>query len=142
MKLSNLQKQHILDSIIQAEKETTGELRIHLSYAKEEGDLLKAAQNHFEKLKMHETHERNGMLLYLNPKLKKLSVFGDVGIHQKVGQDFWDQLIGDVRSAIREKDLTQGIIHAVQRMGHALKEHFPHRDGQTNELPNDVSESD
>jgi uncharacterized membrane protein len=142
MRLTNEQKKQVIDAIVQAEAETRGELRVHLSYAKAEDDLLKSAQLHFEKLKMHLTEERNGILLYVNPILRKFSVFGDQGIHDKVGQDFWHRLIDEVQTSIRDADMIHGIVHAVNRMGHALKEHFPHRDGQKNELEDDVSESD
>lgn len=141
-RLSLSQKKQILNAIVAAEKETSGELRVHLSYSKDETNILEAAQLYFETLEMHQTQERNGMLLYLNPKRHQFSVFGDIGIHQKVGQVFWDHLILEVKHAIRQKDLTQGIVHAVHLMGKALKEHFPHREGQINELKDEVTESD
>ena len=141
MKLSSKQKKLIVAAIETAEQQTNGEIRVHLSYAKNETDVINGAKNQFVKLKMHETKEHNGMLLYVNPKAHKFALFGDEGIHQKVGQAFWDNLTQEVRSNIREKDLVHGIIHAVEKMGVSLKTHFPHSSEHKNELENDVSES-
>ena len=141
-KLTLEEKQKLVEAIHHAELGTTGELRVHFSYSPEEKDILQAAKSHFESLGMHRTTEHNGMLLYINPNLKKFSLYGDEGIHQKVKQDFWDQLSVDVTKAIREKNMIGGVVHALQVMGDALKTHFPARADKTNELSDDVSESD
>lgn len=141
-RLSLNQKRKILNAIRAAEQETSGELRVHLSYSKAEVNVIDATKAHFDNLGMHQTDLRNGMLLYLNPRLHHFSVYGDTGIHEKVGQAFWDRLVREIQQCIREKDLTQGIVHAIHLMGQALKEHFPHRDGQKNELQDEVTESD
>jgi uncharacterized membrane protein len=141
-KLTLEEKQKLVEAIHHAELGTSGELRVHFSYSPNETDIFKSAKSHFQSLGMHQTTEHNGMLLYINPSLKKFSVFGDEGIHQKVKQDFWDQLSTDVTKAIREKNMVGGVVHALQIMGDALKTHFPARAGKANELPDDVSESD
>lgn len=141
-KISSEQKKSILAAIHAAEAETTGEIRVHLSYDGKEQELLKAAEAQFQNLKMHETKDRNGILLYINPTRHQFSVFGDSGIHAKVGQEFWNSLADRIRSDIREKDIAHGIVKAVHHMGQALREHFPHQDGQKNELSDDISESE
>jgi len=142
-RLTIRQKKQILHAIESAEHKTSGELRVHLSYSKEEPNLLESAQARFQELKMDQTRDRNGILLYLNPRLHRFSIYGDIGIHEKVGQAFWEDLVQNVRNAIREKNLTHGIIHAIEAMGRALKMHFPHQNQDLkNELENDVSESD
>jgi uncharacterized membrane protein len=142
MKLSDEAKQKIVAAILAAEAETSGEIRVHLSYAKKEEHVMEHAQKQFAKLSMHETKHRNGMLLYLNPRLRKFAIFGDEGIHKAVGQKFWDHLAHEVRDSIREKDMVAGITHAVLKMGAELKTNFPHEAGGVAELSSDVSESD
>jgi uncharacterized membrane protein len=141
-KLSLEEKQKLVEAIHHAELQTTGELRVHFSYRAEEDDIMVKAKAHFASLGMHQTKEHNGMLLYINPDLKKFCVFGDEGIHQKVKQDFWDKLTIDMTHAIREKNMIHGVVHAIQIMGRALKTYYPAHGPHTDQLPYDVSESD
>jgi uncharacterized membrane protein len=134
-------KEQLIQAIQAAEKETSGEIRVHLSTAGDEENILDAAKASFGALGMHQTKDRNGILLYFNTKLKKFAVFGDEGIHQKVGQGFWEGLSAEIRRAILEKDLTAAIVHAIQQTGQALKEHFPLQAGDRNELSNDITQS-
>jgi uncharacterized membrane protein len=135
-------KQKIIDAIKAAEAETSGEIRVHLSTARSEDNIFESAKQSFASLEMHKTRDRNGIILYLNPKLHKFAIFGDEGIHVKVGQEFWDRLTVRVTTAIQREDMTAGIVIAVQEIGQALKEHFPsHGRDDVNELNNDISES-
>lgn len=141
-KLTLEEKQKLVEAIHHAEHGTTSELRVHFSYAEKEENTLAAAKAHFAALGMQQTTERNGMLLYINPKLRKFSVFGDKGIHEKVKQEFWDQLSHDLTGAIREKSLVGGVVHAVGIMGKAMHAHFPVTNKHPNELPDDITESE
>ena len=141
MKLTSKEKKLIVKSIIEAEHLTSGEIRVHLSYSKSDESPLLQAQNQFEKLKMHLTKNRNGVLLYVNPRVRKFALYGDIGIHEKVGQAYWNALKDALQSKIREKDLTSGITHAVEELGKQLKTYFPHTDHDQNQLSNDVTES-
>ncbi|MBS1960384.1 MAG: TPM domain-containing protein [Bdellovibrionales bacterium] len=134
-------KKHIVEAIRSAENSTSGEIRVHISRSKKETIAMDAAKAHFFDLKMQETRERNAILLYINSKLKTYAVFGDEGIHQKVGQEFWEQLTREIRSAIQNKDITAGIVFAVREIGQALKAHFPARRDDKNELGDEITES-
>ena len=140
-RLNSKEKKLIVHAIGDAEHQTSGEIRVHLSYSGAEKELLPIAQKQFEKLKMNLTKERNGILLYINPKVRKFAVFGDIGIHEKVGQIFWEELKDQIQKNIQEKDLTSGIVHAVTKLGMQLKTYFPCIDQNKNELQNDISES-
>ena len=141
MKLTSKEKKLIVKAIEAAEHLTSGEIRVHLSYSKSEENPLLQAQTQFEKLKMHLTKNRNGVLLYINPNARKFALFGDDGIHAKVGQQYWNTLKDKLKTKIQEKDLTSGIVHAVEELGIQLKVHFPHSDSDQNRLNNEVSES-
>ena len=93
-----------------------------------------------DKLKMHETIARNGVLIYFNPKARKFALFGDIGIHQKLGQTYWDELVAHVRSTIHEKDLLSGILDAIHALGEQLAKHFPGSGHNPDELTNEVTE--
>ena len=115
----------IVKAIQAAEKETSGEIRVHLSHLKTEADIYQAAIAYFHKLEMSNKVHRNAILLYINPKLRKFALYGDQGAHEKIGQAFWDQLTQEVRVCFQEKDVVEGILHATQKLGTALKQHFP-----------------
>jgi uncharacterized membrane protein len=149
-----IRKKEILQAIARAEAGTTGEIRVHLAYdqlAKPEKSestdgidsasqgLIDFAREQFHALDMHQTENRNGILFYINPKLRKFAIYGDEGIHQKVGQEFWSRLALEVSEHIRKEDLTEGIIHAIHAMGLALQEHFPADGKNPNELSDDIT---
>src|SRR5687767_156155 len=92
----NEQEQALLvKAIAEAELNTSGEIRLHLeNYCF--GNELRAAQKVFARLRMHETAERNGVLIYIAVKSHKLAVFGDEGIHQKLGKEFWDKIVNQL----------------------------------------------
>ena len=139
-RFKNEEKLEISNAIKHAESGTSGEIRVHLSYAWREPDLLRSAIQKFAELKMDQTKHRNGILLYINPRQKKFALYGDEEIHKLVQQDFWEKLAKNISTAIQEKNPVHGIVLAVHALGVALKEHYPHEDSDQNELGNEVTE--
>ncbi len=133
-------KKKITEAIRLAEAGTSGEIRVHLSHRKEDEDLLSCAQTIFHRLGMQNTKLRNGVLLYLNPRVRKFAIFGDQGIHEKVGPEFWINLAKEVSTHIRQENITVGIVHAISSIGVALKNYFPALESDSNELSNEVNE--
>jgi uncharacterized membrane protein len=142
MKLSSQDKKIIMQTISNAEAKTTGEIRVHITYDSKDENPLEAARFMFEKLNMHQTRERNGVLIYFKPKLRKFALYGDLGIHKKLGQTYWDELVLHVRQTIISKDLLAGIADAVSALGEKLAVHFPASHHDQNELTNNVTESE
>ena len=136
-------KDSIVQAIRDAELGTTGEIRVHISRSFFEKDLLTSAQNQFEYLKMHETKDRNGVLFYFNLRRHQFALFGDIGIHEKVKQDFWNRLATDISKTIHNKGLNEALVKSVEEIGKALKTHFPGTptSHNPNELSNEVSEA-
>ena len=90
---------------------------------------------------MHHSPERNGVLLYINTRRKKLAIFGDIRIHEKIGENFWVEIIQSLRSDLQNTDQEQAISQAVLRMGEVLKKYFPLDENQIhkNQLDNEVT---
>ncbi|MBN1354093.1 MAG: TPM domain-containing protein [Candidatus Omnitrophica bacterium] len=136
--LSKEEKKMIIDAIGEAEKNTSGEIRVHLE-AKSSGDVLQHAKKVFEKLKMTHTAARNGTLIFLCVRDKKFAIIGDRGIHDKVPENFWR----DVSSLMQEyfkKDLfAEGLAEGIKMVGEKLKVYFPYQKDDVNELPDDIS---
>jgi uncharacterized membrane protein len=124
-------------AIAAAEHHTTGEIRVSVSTFFW-GDVRKAAEKAFERLGMTATVRRNGVLFFLVPSRRKFVVLGDEGIHQVVGQGFWDDVSAAVSDRFRKGDFTGGLIHGITEAGRVLALHFPREDANPNELADDV----
>lgn len=92
----------------------------------------------FDELQMAETAERNGVLIYLCFKPHYIAVIGDQGIHEKVGQAFWQAVYEIMRVYCQREAFTQGICEAILEIKRQLAEHFPIQADDVNELPNEV----
>ncbi len=142
MKPSNFfskeQKKQITDAIIAAELNTSGEIRIHIE-SKCKTDVLDRAAFIFEKLKIHETEQRNGVLFYLAVTDQKFAILGDAGINAKTPENFWDEIKNHMQKKFAEKKFTDGLSEGIKMAGEALKKHFPYQDNDVNELSDDIS---
>jgi uncharacterized membrane protein len=125
-------------AVAQAEEHTSAEIRIHLDHACP-GDALQRAIKIFERLGMHKTAHRNGVLVYVSVTDRKLAIVGDTGIHERVGEVYWQGLVAGVLLRMREQGPRDGLVHAVAEVGRALGHHFPRRPGDKNELSDEVS---
>lgn len=124
-------------AIVEAERGTTGEIRVSVSTFFW-GDVRKTAEKAFERLGMTATARRNGVLFFLVPSRRKLVVLGDAGIHEKVGQGFWEDVTAAVAGRFRNGDFTGGLVLGVAEAGRVLALHFPREETNPNELPDDV----
>lgn len=137
--LSPEQENAIADAIGAAEKNTSGEIRVHLDKLCKK-DPLDRAKELFTNLKMHETKLRNGVIVYISVDDHKLAIFGDEGIHNHVGQEFWEEDIQILINFFQQDKFLDGILAIVDRIGEKLKVYFPYDDkGDINELDNTVS---
>ena len=131
----------IVNAIKNAEKNTSGEIRVHIEESCP-GDPLDAAAKWFARLEMHKTELRNGVLIYLATKDRKFAVIGDVGINQKVPEDFWDSTKEKMISHFRNDNLGQGLITGIREAGEQLKSYFPWQTNDVNELSDEISFGD
>lgn len=124
-------------AIARAERNTSGEIRVSVSTFFW-GDVRKTAGKAFQRLGMAATNRRNGVLFFLVPSRRKFVVLGDEGIHQVVGQLFWDDVTAAVSDRFRKGDFTGGLVHGIAEAGRVLGLHFPREDANPNELADDV----
>lgn len=137
--LSKEQEEHIVEAIQQAEEATSGEIRVHIEKKCKTETPIERAQQVFSELKMHETDLRNGVILYIAWKDQKTAIWGDEGIHKKVGQSFWEEEVKLLISYFKDQDYETGISEVVLQIGQRLKEFFPYQEGDVNELSNTIS---
>jgi uncharacterized membrane protein len=132
------QQDIVVAAIREAEKNTSGEIRVHIE-DKCEGDAMDKAVVIFKKLKMHKTAQHNGVLFYLAVKSKKFSVIGDKGINEKVPADFWDGIKDKTIAHFKDGEFAQGLSEAIRECGVQLKTYFPYNNDDKNELSDDIS---
>ena len=123
---SEQEQQAIKQAIEQAEKGTSG-------------DVLDQAAYIFKTLKMHETEQRNGVLIYLAVKNRQFAIIGDAGINARVPEGFWDQIKENMTEHFRNNRFADGLIQGIRQTGEKLVEFFPYLKNDTNELSDEIS---
>jgi uncharacterized membrane protein len=136
--LTKEEEQEIVEAIRMAEKETSGEIRVHIE--KETPiDAYDRAMEVFHQLKMDQTQLKNGVLIYLAVKDKNFIICGDKGINDVVTSDFWDCTKDIMVAHFKNGNFKQGLIDGIQRAGEQLSKYFPWEHGDTDELSNEIS---
>jgi uncharacterized membrane protein len=136
---SQLDNDRIVSAIGDAERKSSGEIRVHVTM-REPDDLEARARRRFELLRMTETAGRNGVLFYIAPSVRRFQILGDTGIHERCGPDFWKEVAAEMEERFRGGEFTEGIVRGVQKVGDLLALHFPRTTADRNELPNVIDE--
>jgi len=132
------QKKNITDAIKEAELNTSGEIRLHIESDCKE-DVLDRAAYMFEKLAIHKTELRNGVLFYLSIKDRKFAILGDAGINAVTPDNFWEEIKETVLNHFKKNEFDTGLSTGIKMAGQALKEHFPYQKDDVNELSDEIS---
>ncbi len=138
--LTPQEEQEIVAVIIQAESHTSGEIRVHIE-SNTTLDHFRRAQEVFHMLKMDNTKEGNGVLIYVAVEDKKFVIYGDTGINAVVPKGFWDATKDIMQQHFKRGAFKKGIIEGITSAGNELKAHFPRKSGDHNELSNEVSQT-
>ena len=138
--LSQLDNDRIVRAIKEAEAKTSGEIRIYVQRGELEGDAFDYAQRRFRQLGMEQTRERNGVLIYVAPRARKFAVIGDEGVHQKCGDEFWQDLVEKMREHFIREEFTDALVEAIESAGQLLARYFPKSSDRGNELPDSIIE--
>ncbi|MBV2247195.1 MAG: TPM domain-containing protein [Lentimicrobium sp.] len=132
------QQEDILQAILNAELDTSGEIRVHIEN-KCPGDVFDRATQIFKKLKMDQTKLKNGVLFYLAIHNRSFAILGDSGINAVVPDNFWESTKVLMINYFRDDHFAEGLIAGIQQAGLQLKEHFPYELDDINELKDDIS---
>lgn len=139
--LTDEQEQRIISAIADAENRTSGELRLHIE-PKCKGDPLVRAARIFHELGMDETQSQNGVLIYIATDDHKAAVYAGKGIHTQVEDGFWSDVLNIILQHFKEEEYETGIIEGITKVGFKLKELFPYRKDDVNELSDEISYHD
>jgi uncharacterized membrane protein len=136
---SEKEQQSIIEAIQSAEKQTSGEVKVHIEKKCQTDDVMERAKQVFLFLNLHQTSERNGVLFYLAYEDRKFAVLGDKCIDEKVHADFWNSTKDLLRSHFARGQYMEGLCRGIEEAGLQLKKHFPYQSDDINELPDDIS---
>lgn len=136
---SKEENEKIVQSIQDAERRTSGELRVFVEGRCKYVDPLDRAAEIFAKLQMEKTELRNGVLFYLAIKDKQLAIFADSGIHDATGNKYWKETVQQILSVFSKESVVEGVTATIGKIGEALRTHFPYdKDVDKNELPDEI----
>ena len=136
--LTPSEEQEIVSAIRIAEKNTSGEIRIHIE-SKTNLDHFKRALEVFHLLKMDTTKDANAVLLYVAVHDKKFVIYGDKGINEVVAKNFWNSTKDAIQKEFKKGNFKQGIVNGVLKAGEELQQHFPWQTDDIDELSNEIS---
>ncbi|MBT8316844.1 MAG: TPM domain-containing protein [Lutibacter sp.] len=136
--LTTEQEQTIVEAIKIAEKNTSGEIRVHIEKETNKPPLEKALEV-FYSLEMDKTEQQNGVLIYIAVESKQFAILGDEGINSKVPENFWDLEKELMLSHFKKEEYSKGIELAILKVGEKLKEFFPYQNDDSNELSDEIS---
>ncbi len=137
--LTTIEEQEIVAAIREAEKQTSGEIRVHIENTSN-GNVDARALEVFSILKMHNTKLQNGVLIYVSVEERAFAIYGDKGINDIVSNTFWDETVGIMQSHFKNGHYKQGLVDGILKAGTELQIHFPwNSNTDENELPNTIS---
>ncbi|GGZ45554.1 TPM domain-containing protein [Mesonia mobilis] len=131
-------EEEIVAAIRTSEKNTSGEIRVHIEH-KCPTELFERAKAVFHELKMDNTKLENGVLIYLAIEDHKFYIMGDKGIDRKVPDDFWESTKNVMQDHFRKGNFKQGLVDGILKAGEQLKHHFPYQQDDINELSDEIS---
>ena len=136
--LNNEEDRHIVEAIRQAELNTSGEIKVHIENHCR-GEVAERSLVVFNRLKMNETKQRNGVLIYLAVKDHKFAILGDEGINNVVEDNFWDDIRDMMATEFKQGRFAEGLEQGIKRCGEKLKAYFPYQSDDVNEIPDEIS---
>jgi uncharacterized membrane protein len=136
--LNREEDRRIVEAIKQAELNTSGEIKVHIENHCR-GNVEERSLVVFKHLKMNETQQRNGVLIYLAVKDQKFAILGDEGINNVVEADFWNDIRDLMVAAFKEGRFADGLEQGIMRCGEKLKAYFPYQSDDVNEIPDEIS---
>jgi len=136
--LTATQERLVVEAIKAAEKNTSGEIRVHLEKSTKKPALVRAKEV-FLYLKMDQTKQRNAVLFYIAVETKQFAIIGDKGIDSLMSDTFWEEEKTLVTTLLSQQKNTEALVKGITKVGEKLKKFFPYQPDDTNELPNTIS---
>jgi uncharacterized membrane protein len=131
---------HIEKAIAKAEGSHRGEIRFAAEAALEAGALLSGqtarerALEVFSLLRVWDTEENNGVLIYLLLADRDVEIVADRGINARVPATQWEEICRRMESAFSKREFEQGVLAGIEEVSLLLARYYPPTPGDRNEL--------
>ncbi len=139
--LTSSEEREVVEAIRIAEKNTSGEIRVHIEKETSIAPIERAVEV-FHQLKMDTTHERNGVIIYIAAKSKQFAIYGDKGINDKVADGFWNSTKDIMLHHFKNGENKLALVKGIESAGEQLKKHFPYQHDDIDELSNEISKGE
>lgn len=139
--LTSSEEREVVEAIRIAEKNTSGEIRVHIEKETSIAPIERAVEV-FHQLKMDTTLERNGVIIYIAAKSKQFAIYGDKGINDKVANDFWNSTKDIMLHHFKNGENKLALVKGIESAGEQLKKHFPYQHDDIDELSNEISKGE
>jgi uncharacterized membrane protein len=133
------EQKRIVVAIKEAEKNTSGEIKVHITTSSAWEDVVKQAAAVFDKLNLEKTKQRNGVLIYIAKDDRQFAIWADKGINEVVPEGYWESTIDLMRSYMKVGQYAEGVIKGIHMVGTKLKKYFPIQKDDINELSDEIS---
>lgn len=137
--------ERLMRRVAASERRHGGEVRIYveaglpLSYLWRDATPRERAVAMFGKLRMWDTENNNGVLIYLLLAEHAIEIVADRGLNRHVSAEDWKALVNRMGAAFREGRFEDGLTQALEEVSALLVAHFPAEAGDPNpnELPDE-----
>ena len=140
--LSKAELEELQNEISNIEKFTSGEIRICFKLKKgfheRKLSYRELAFKEFHKLGMHNTKDKTGVLIFILFKDRIFEIIADEGINSKISQDIWNIVINHLKNEFSGGNYKAGLLKCLIEIKNVLVKEFPVKEGDTNELSNDI----
>jgi uncharacterized membrane protein len=133
------EQSRIVSAIKEAERKTSGEIKVHIASSSAWEDVVTQAAKVFDELNMEKTQDRNGVLIYIAKNDRQFAIWADKGINKVVPEGYWESTIDLMRSYMKAGQHAEGVIKGINMIGVKLKTFFPYQRNDVNELPDEIS---
>jgi uncharacterized membrane protein len=128
----------VVAAIREAEKVTSGEIRVYMQTKCAYVDPMDRAKEVFVELNMHKTKQENGILIYIATQHREMCLYADKGINEKVDIKVWQSAVQLMQESFAKQEYVQGLVSCVNYVGTLLQQYFPYQEGDKNELPDNI----
>ena len=128
-------------AIERSEATHRGELRVAIEAGFDLLPLLRGitprqrALEAFSRLRVWDTEENSGVLIYVQLVDRDIEIVCDRGINAKVGPEQWDAICRRMEEAFRARRFEEGVLEGIEEITQLLTKHFPPRRDNPDELP-------
>ena len=132
------------ERVAASERHHSGEIRVcveaslPLSYLWRNAPARERAVMMFAKLRVWDTEQNNGVLIYLLLAEHAIEIVADRGVARVVPQEHWNRIVADMREPFHARRFEEGLAAAIDAVDEQLARHFPVPADAVNpnELPN------